>query len=367
MCKRNLVGAALLLMCLGTSLLAQVAPPAGDGAPKTAANRIIAVTVYQGTALVTREVEVGEGSGLMEFVVSPLPPQTIDSSLYTESSDGIRVLTTRYRTRAVMEDTRAEVRARQDQIKKLNDKNQELQKQLETIAQDLQLLAKLENFTAATMQQLTEKGQLNADSTIKLADYLMDRRNKDGAQQVATEQQIHANQQQVEFLQRQLGELAAGANRTEREAVIVVDKANAAAGKVRLNYLVNAASWMPQYKLRAGAEKDPVQVEYLAAIEQQSGEDWNGVDLVLSTAQPRLNAAPPELAALDISVSRLGGPVAAGSAAPAGLNQIDSYKQSRAFRAEAQKQLAANNTDVAQGFLNSAAASDQFAELLAVE
>ena len=98
MCKRTLVGAALL-MCLGTSLLAQVAPPAGDGAPKTAANRIIAVTVYQGTALVTREVEVGEGSGLMEFVVSPLPPQTIDSSLYTESSDGIRVLTTRYRNR----------------------------------------------------------------------------------------------------------------------------------------------------------------------------------------------------------------------------------------------------------------------------
>jgi len=29
----------------------------------------------------------------------------------------------------------------------------------------------LENFTAATMQQLTEKGQLNADSTMKLADY----------------------------------------------------------------------------------------------------------------------------------------------------------------------------------------------------
>ena len=39
-----------------------------------------------------------------------------------------------------------------------------------------------------------------------------------------------------------------------------------------------------------------------AAIEQQTGEDWTGVDMTLSTAQPQLNATPPELFALDITV-----------------------------------------------------------------
>ena len=49
---------------------------------------------------------------------------------------------------------------------------------------------------------------------------------------------------------------------------------------MRLNYLVDAAAWRPQYKLRAGKDaKDPVQVEYLAAIIQQTGEDWQGVDI----------------------------------------------------------------------------------------
>ena len=33
-----------------------------------------------------------------------------------------------------------------------------------------------------------------------------------------------------------------------------------------------------------------------------SGEDWTGVDMTLSTAQPQLNATPPELLALDITV-----------------------------------------------------------------
>ena len=95
---------------------------------------------------------------------------------------------------------------------------------------------------------------------------------------------------------RKLRELTAGPPQTERDAVIVVDKTNDAAGKVRLNYLVDAASWRPQYKLRAGKEaKDPVQLEYLAAVVQQTGEDWSNVNLVLSTAQPMLNAAPPDL------------------------------------------------------------------------
>lgn len=73
---------------------------------KPAASRVTAVTVYQGNALVTRTVDVPEGKGLVEVVVTPLPAETIDSSLYTEGTDGLRVLSTRYRMRAVKEDTR---------------------------------------------------------------------------------------------------------------------------------------------------------------------------------------------------------------------------------------------------------------------
>lgn len=366
-----------LVLCAALSIgssaaFSQVAPPRAapatepaDGAIEaTAANKIVAVTVYQGTALVTREVDVKEGRGLTELIVRPLPPQTIDSSLFTEGGDGLRVLTTRLRTRAVMEDTRAAVRAREDQIRQLGEKDQDIQKQLEVIAQNLALLGKLEGFTAATMQQLTEKGVLSAENTIKLAGYVMDQREKDVKRQVSLQQELAANQQQIEFLQRQLAELAAGASRTEREAVITVDKANPAAGKVRLNYLVNAAGWQPQYKLRAGGEKDPVQIEYLAAIGQQSGEDWSDVELVLSTAQPMLNAAPPELLALDITVGAPGQPGLAGGMA---MSKAESYRAARDLRQQAQQELAKSNSAGALGYLNSAAASEQWAELIARE
>src|SRR5262249_1800726 len=151
-----------------------------------------AVTVYQGNALVTRLVDVPEGRGLVELVVTPLPPQTIDSSLYTEGTDGVRVLSTRYRTRAVREDTRTQVRGKEGQIKSLKQDAERMQKEVQVIEQNLQLLAKLENFTGATMQQLAEKGLLDSKQPIALANYVAETREQKSTAQVQLQQKLQA-------------------------------------------------------------------------------------------------------------------------------------------------------------------------------
>src|SRR5512134_7387 len=71
---------ATLMSC--TFALAQPRPVTRPVEPPqpVARSKIVAVTVYQGTALVTREVDVPEGQNLVEVVVSPLPEQTVDSS-----------------------------------------------------------------------------------------------------------------------------------------------------------------------------------------------------------------------------------------------------------------------------------------------
>src|SRR5262249_3166623 len=63
-------------------------PPEAVSAPvpqpvKIAPSRVAAVTVYPNSALVTREVDVPEGAGTLELTVTPLPPMTVNSSLYT--------------------------------------------------------------------------------------------------------------------------------------------------------------------------------------------------------------------------------------------------------------------------------------------
>jgi uncharacterized protein (TIGR02231 family) len=336
------------------------AAPAAPAGVKVAASRVAAVTVYPNSALVTREVEVAEGAGTFELTVTPLPPTTINSSLYTEGTEGIRVLTTRFRSRPVLEDTREDVRKLQDELKQLQLAREKLEAEMKALQENAQTLGKMESFMSVTTMQSAEKGALNSDSAIALSKHVRESRLETARELVGLKQQVQANQEKAEFAQRKLNELASGTVRTERDAVIVVEKTNGGAGKVRLNYLVDAASWHPQYKVRAGkAAKDAVQLEYLAAVVQHTGEDWSGVKLALSTAQPALNAAPPELQELQVTaVPRANAPAAARHA-----DQMELEEQVKGLRAKAQKSFNEKKQSSAAGLVNTAAALDQSFEL----
>src|SRR5262249_1340226 len=157
---------------------------------------------------------------------------------------------------------------------------------------------------------------------------------------VALEDQKRLNDIQMNFCQRRMKELGGrGTGRQERDAVIVVDREGGKGGKVRLNYLVNEGRWHPEYKLRAGALNEQVRIDYLASLKQQSGEDWGQVKLTLSTAQPMLNAAPPELAVLAPMLAR-GGPGAGPGGGPGAAFQpaqgtMDLQKNSEQLRNQA--------------------------------
>jgi hypothetical protein len=270
--------------------------------PKVAASRIVKVVVYPNSALVTREVDVPAGAGIADVVVSPLPGHAVSSSLYSEGTNGLRVLSTRFRMRQVFEDARAEVRKADEEKYKLEVAVEKLQADIKAASDNIHMIGKLENFTNATTVSATEKGGLNADTVIAMTKYVMEQRADKTKDLVALQQQLKDTLIKTEFVRRKLGELSSGSSRTENDAVMVVDRDKGAGGKVRLNYLVNLVSWAPQYKLRAGKAGENVQIDYLASLVQQTGEDWNAVDMTLSTAQPMLNAAPPELRKLEISV-----------------------------------------------------------------
>ncbi|HKI32233.1 MAG TPA: mucoidy inhibitor MuiA family protein [Gemmataceae bacterium] len=355
------VGALALTLLTGAA-----EPKAAADAPKTAPSRITAVTVYQNTALVTREVDVPDGAGTVELIVTPLPDATVEGTLYSEGSDSIRVLTTRFRNRAIKEDTREEVRKLEAEHRKLQTEAQKLKGDVEALKQNMGLLTKMEGFTQASTQHATEKGNLNSDSAIALSKYVMEERATKAKEMVELEQKMQTNAEQAAFVQRQLQELAAGSSKTERDAVIIVDKKNGGAGKVRLNYLVGTANWRPQYKLRAGKDKDAVQLEYLAAVTQQSGEDWKDAKITLSTAEPMLNSAPPDLKTLEFTVLARGGMPPGAQPIPnlPGMQPPGDFgKAAKDLRGQAAREYSQKKESTGGQFINDAAALEQCFDL----
>jgi uncharacterized protein (TIGR02231 family) len=91
---------------------------------------------------------------------------------------------------------------------------------------------------------------------------------------------------------------------------------------------------------------------------QHSGEDWGNVQLTLSTAQPMLNAAPPDLQTLNVGV------VHKGNVAPPKADVAELEELIRNLRTKAQKDFNERKPGTGIGLFNTAAAIDQSFELL---
>ena len=96
------------------------------------------------------------------------------------------------------------------------------------------------------------------------------------------------------------GGTARGAKLHELRKYVEIELSAMAASEIaiHLEYQVSAARWAPSYVARI--EGEHVKVEVRAVVAQDSGEDWTGVPLRLSTAEPERFAMLPELHAQKI-------------------------------------------------------------------
>ncbi|MDZ4656786.1 MAG: mucoidy inhibitor MuiA family protein [Bythopirellula sp.] len=274
--------------------------------PVTTEGRVTAVTVYQGQALVTRDVEIESAEGLLEVVVTGLPESVLPGSLFAEPSGDVQVRSVRYRARPIEADVRQEVRELDEQIQAVADKLAAVIEERTLLNERKSYLDKLKEFTAGTATQELKSGVLNAETLKSLTEFMFAERDEIGQRELELAKEERTHNQEIELLKRKRETVAAGSARTAREAVVFINAPAAGAAKLRLSYLVGNASWTPSYNLRATEARDAITVEYNASIQQMSGEDWNDVEMVLSTATPSLIAKAPKLEVLAI---KLGAPV----------------------------------------------------------
>jgi len=262
-----------------------------------------AVTLYRGQALVTRTVPVEGPAGRVEMVVAELPQRVVPDSLFAEGTNGVEVRAVRFRSRAVGEEPREEVRKLDAEIELVQDKVARNKKMQEIVGQRLAFLGKLEDFAAPTAKADLARGVLNFDALKQIALFNFEQRQTAADEALKLDVEARELGKQVSLLQRQRGEIAAGATRTVREATVFLEKRAPEKASIKLSYLVGEAGWNPAYNFRSTKDGKQVRVEYNAIVHQMSGENWDGVALTLSTASPALGAQGPGLAPFRVSLS----------------------------------------------------------------
>ena len=98
-------------------------------------------------------------------------------------------------------------------------------------------------------------------------------------------------------LQGQLDQFSSARSPQRYSATVEFEVSQPGDLTIELTYDVSKAGWVPLYDFRLLEEggKPRVEVGYLAQVSQNTGENWNGVALTLSTARPQLAGMSPEL------------------------------------------------------------------------
>ena len=259
-----------------------------DGAP------ITRVTVYADRAEVVRTFKGRLEAGEQTLVFDRLPGATRLDQLRVEGRGEFTLLDIRPETIQTKEVANEQVRALQDALKAQDLRQQALNQTEARLTFQKSALDKM-------LARLTTAGKESANpemDPLKWAAFL-DFQDKQLAevdrQLLALQADREAVRAEVDRLNRELAALRGNERRSRLLAKVNLDVRQAGEVEVHLSYLVRGPSWSPSYDMRADTKAKTLDVTYRAEVRQATGEDWKGVSLRLSTAQPGLQGREPRM------------------------------------------------------------------------
>jgi uncharacterized protein (TIGR02231 family) len=296
--KTRILVSLLFASCaLATSALA---------APVPVNSQITAATVYTDRAIVTRVAKTELTTGETELTFEKLPAALLDQSLQVsgKGTAAATILDVNARTTYVEATADARVKGLEDQIAAEQKKLRVLGDRGVALDQQQTLVGKIENAVAAPPTKEGTAARPSFDEWQKLLTFSDEARTKITAERQSLDAQREELQAKIGALEAQLAGLRgqAGNGRSYKTVTVRVAAANAGSFELTLAYAVGGASWMPSYDARLRGEDRAVELSYFGIVRQNTGEDWKGVALTLSTARPGLGGGAPELGTWAVDV-----------------------------------------------------------------
>jgi uncharacterized protein (TIGR02231 family) len=298
MMSRSAIAIAILVLL---AAFLSIAPLAGSAADDeiTLKTKIAAASVYSDRAQVTRSGKVDLKAGSFKLVCDDLPQGFDESSLQVEGKGtaAVKILgvdVVRVQGQLTESPRYTELKGRLD---KLNARRDSIQIEIASLNGSIEFLNNYAKYPFTEKEAKAAPDAFRTQDFKTLMDFIGSERSKTTAKVDALGKRTKKLDEEISWVNQQLQEMQTKDNWTKR---VVIDCEASSPGELRLDltYNVTGATWRPEYLVRFDAKKEALALSYNARIQQYTGEDWKGVAVQLSTAQPQLGAAPPELSAL---------------------------------------------------------------------
>jgi uncharacterized protein (TIGR02231 family) len=251
------------------------------------------VTVMEDRAQVERVGTVTLSGGVARLELGGLPLVAVDRSLRLEVQgatllDGKLLRRHREQPKGGIPADATALRKRVEELEETTRRHADGVARL-TVRQELAANARADLLGAVSLG--AGAGQLlGAQWALKLEEVSQRQRDLDEEARVARRDQAHAA-----TLLAQARHALQAAEETERalECLLALTLDGSGVAHIKVSYQVPCAVWRPAY--RATLREDQVKLEAEGVVWQRTGEDWDNVELWLSTARPTLGTTPPAL------------------------------------------------------------------------
>ncbi|MCB9256008.1 MAG: DUF4139 domain-containing protein [Chitinophagales bacterium] len=253
--------------------------------------KISEVTVYRNNAELVSSAKLSLPAGSSEIILkdisTSIDPSSLQVSLKTSSK--VSLLSAVYEMDYINPN-------------ELNKEQQALFNQLETLNTDLRWAKEQKQIYYDLEVVLNENRKLgganlglNPQDLVVLLENYKNKQYEYNQAYLKYEKMEKELNQEITKLQNQLNQSKAERNKPSGQIKLQVSSLSPSTVEFFCTYIVANAGWSPIYDLRSEGIDKKVNLNYKANIYQNTGYDWNNVDLTVSTGNPVQNNNRPIL------------------------------------------------------------------------
>jgi len=257
------------------------------------------VTVYADRALITRAGSLQLAAGEQELRVNNLPSFLRESLRAAgHGPQGARILDVDISTTFYSRPPENEILTLQTACDLLQRRLDLIQARRDALNDRRQWLRALGEHSRDFAKGLAG-GQMKPQDCADFFTFTANQALQDAENEQDLDVQSKQLQDELDAKRRELNSKL-GYGQSDRLAVVVTVEMPAEGDfALELSYIVTQASWHPQYDVRVSMNDDgnkgTVELTYIGQVQQSTGENWDQVQLALSTARPSQAAVLPEL------------------------------------------------------------------------
>ncbi len=252
------------------------------------------VTVFKDRAQITRTATVSleKGSNTIQF--KNLPGSVENRSLQVFGSGNATIMNVSVETENFKELT-------DEMLKELDDKAVLITNQINDVDDTILRLKSSKSFLDKITQKVTFTAEQESTLELDPAKWeqmlnLYDTRSEKIDQQIRIAETLKIDlSKELRKIQADIRAAGYSEQKSKKVAKFTVDAKEAETAEVSISYIVPNARWTPTYDVRVETNDRDLALHYYGNVSQSTGEDWENVNLTLSTANPQLGESVPEL------------------------------------------------------------------------